>query len=92
METKENVRQSLEARADELERQMDQIAARAAHTSADAETHLRSRLSALRTRLAEVRADLRRKGEAEDRASDAAEAELGHAINDMYAELMSWPK
>lgn len=92
METRENVRQSLEARLDELEQQMDQIADRAAHTSTDAETRLRSRLSSMRHHLAEVRTRLREKEDAEVRAENAALAELGHELNDMYAELMSWPK
>jgi regulator of replication initiation timing len=92
METRENLRQSLEAQVDELERQIDQIADRAAHTSADAENRLRSQLSPLRTRLAEVRTRLREKVDADDRADDAALAELGHELNDVYAELAAWPR
>lgn len=92
METKENVRRSLEARVDELDRQLDQIAARAAHASTDAEARLRSQLSSVRARLAEVRTRLREKEDADDRAEKAALAELGRVLNDMSGELMSWPK
>ena len=92
MQTTENIRQSLEARADELERHMDQIAERASHASKDAGTHLPSQLSDLRNRLAEVRARLREKEEADNRTSDAALVQVDHMINDMYDELMSWPK
>ncbi|HEX6510421.1 MAG TPA: hypothetical protein VF221_22560 [Chloroflexota bacterium] len=92
METRENIRQSLEARADGLDRQMDQLAARAAHASADAETRLRSQLTSLRARLSDVRTRLREEEEADDRAEDAALAELGRELNDMYADVMSWPK
>ena len=92
METRENVRQSMEARLDELEQQMDQIADRAAHASMDAETRLRSQLSSMRNHLAEVRTRLREKEDAEVRAENAALAELGRQINDLYTELVSRPK
>jgi hypothetical protein len=92
MEARENTSQSPAARVDELERRMDQIEGRAAHTSKEAETRLRPQLSALRTRLEEIRTRLRAKVDADDKADDAALAQLGHAINDMYDEVMAGPK
>lgn len=92
METRDSIHQLLAARLDELDRQMDQIAGRIAHTSGDVETRLHSQLSSLRTRLAEVHTRLREKEDADTRASDEALAELGRTLDDMYAELAAWPK
>lgn len=92
METRENIRQSLKERADELDRRMGRLAADSADRSADAEARLRSELTPLRTRLSQIRTHLRDKVDADDSAQDAALAQLGHELNEMYGELMSWPK
>lgn len=92
METRENVHQSLEARLDELNRQMDQIADKAAHASAEAETRRRAQLGALRTRLAKVRAQLRANEEADDRAQKIVLSEINREITSMYEELASRSK
>jgi ElaB/YqjD/DUF883 family membrane-anchored ribosome-binding protein len=92
METRDKVRQSLEARVDELERQIDQMVAKAGHASTDTANRLRSRLRTLRERLAAIRARLRAKEDADVKAENAALAEVGHLIDDTYEEVQSWPK
>lgn len=87
METNDQNRHSLDARMDELDRHMDDLAERTRHDSADAAARVRSQLHVLRDRLAAIRRRLREKAEADDRESDAALRELGHELNDMYAEL-----
>lgn len=92
METREQNRESLEARLAQLERRLDQLRERAVHDSADAQARLHSMLNPLHTRLIEIRRRLREKEDADNRAQDAALAELNHAINDIYDGMMSGPK
>ncbi|HLJ66452.1 MAG TPA: hypothetical protein VKX16_03730 [Chloroflexota bacterium] len=91
MEANNRGRPSLEARLDELDRHMDRLEERAAQTRADAQARLRPRLDALRARSAGVRTQLHDKVGRDDAASDEALRELGHALNDMYAELGDRP-
>lgn len=92
METNDSSRRSLEARLDELDRHMDEIAEKAHRISAHAETPMQSQLHELRERSSTIRRRLREKAEADDRESDAALRELGRALNEMYAELGNWPQ
>lgn len=92
MEAKTDGRHSLETRLDELDRHMDQLEETIDRMSVDARASLHSRLSTLRTRSAEVRARLRDKQDADDKAGDIALRELGHTLNGMYAELEDWPR
>lgn len=88
MQTGEDIRRSLEARIDDLDRQMDQIAERKARTSREDEAGLQS----LRTRLGELRTRLRKDDEANQESQDEALTDIGHAVNDMSAEVSDWVK
>lgn len=88
MQTGEDIRRSLEARIDDLDRQMDQIAERKARTSREDEAGLQS----LRTRLGELRTRLRKDDEANQESQDEALSDIGHAVNDMSAEVSDWVK
>lgn len=89
METRDSVRQSLEAQDDALDRQMEQVAKGEAKASADADAHIRSQLSALRARLADIQSRLRDKVDADDRASNASLVEIDRALEEMNEELTS---
>lgn len=92
MDTKAQVRHTLETRLDEFERELDTIEARAAHRSAEARDRQHSQFRTLRERADATRARLREKDEADGRASDALFQELGQELNGMYASLADGPR
>ena len=92
MNTREDARRSLEARIDELERKVAELTRRTTPTPSENDARLHAQLSSLNTRLAAVRARLQQKADADDEAQNAAIAELGHVLDDMYQEYMTGPK
>ncbi|HZT96536.1 MAG TPA: hypothetical protein VFB34_06830 [Chloroflexota bacterium] len=92
MKADTDVRTSMQTRIDELEGKLNQLHRHAVQNSQDDDAALRSRMTSLRDRLAETRERLREKEAADDKAEDAALAELGQAINRFYEEIEAGPR
>ena len=91
METGTSGQQSSKPQIDELERRMNELDARARQASQDAQAHMRAQLDTLRARLDTIRRNQRLKEDANNRDEDKALAEVGHEVDVMYKEYMSWP-